>query len=343
MNLIELGVTSASAMVLGSLVVAGTTGIRSGAADPVLLLDQQHQRTIHQAMVTFGDRSVDGALPMPGRINRFTSAFNGSRRGAGPHNYMKDSTGHLYSAMIAQQYIDTRVVISPGERNPVVSEFGTESVDDSTAYDYNAYDPPSDTYWMGDQADPGQVQPGTLVQGSPNTIFRSKINRKLYQGGRGHASYAHLMLAGERRLDWNVKASSDRVLMGTRGPRYGSATGHDYRRSPTLLFFGDPEVWVGNVVRGDGRVERLEQREVEVATTAPAFGFRDLVFQCDDNRPLPDNIFRAEHQWCGAADGNWKQGDAWIGMNELVIHAPKDTWGAYNGPKPISISDYLTN
>ena len=32
MNLIELGVTSASALVLGSLVVAGTTGIRSGAA-----------------------------------------------------------------------------------------------------------------------------------------------------------------------------------------------------------------------------------------------------------------------------------------------------------------------
>ena len=96
--------------------------------------------------------------------------------------------------------------------------------------------------------------------------------------------------------------------------------------------------WI-NVVRGDGRVERLEQREVEVPTTTPTFSFRDLVFQCGDNRPLPDNIFHAEHQRCGDVDERWKQGDAWIGMNELVVPAYSDP----NNPAPISISDYLTN
>ena len=285
-------------------------------------------------MVTFGDRSVDGSLPMPGRINRV-----GRNQGIGAHNYKKDSSGHLYSALIAQEYLDSKVVISPGERSPVVSEFGSWESDEAKSYDYSSYNPPGDRYWMGDQSDP----PGSNVIGGPNQVFQTKINRTAMSNGRGHASYAHLMLAGQRRLDWNVKASSDRVLLGTRGPSNGSVTGNPYRRSRTLLFFGDPEVWVGNVVRGDGRVERLEQREIEVPTTAPTFGFRDLVFQCGDERPLPDNIFHAEHQRCGDADGNWKQGDAWIGMNELVTHDHTDTWGQYKNPKPLSISDYLTN
>ena len=334
MNLIELGVTSASALVLGSLVVAGTTGIRSGAADPVLLLDQQHQRTIHQAMVTFGDRSVDGALPMPGRINRFTSAFNGSRRGAGPHNYRKDSTGHLYSAMIAQQYLDTEVVISPGERNPVVGAFGTRPQDPFESYDYTAYDPSNDTYWMGDEADPKVVAPGTPPSGNPNQLFRSKINRPP-GNGLSHTSYAHLMLAGQRRLDWNVKASSDRVLLGTRGTKYGQATGDNYQRSWTLLFFGDPDVWVGNVVRGDGRVERLEQGEVENPSTAPTFGFRDLVFQCRDDRPRPDNIFNADFEGCGTTPGSWNMRDGWLALNEIIVN------DGDGNPKPLALTDWL--
>ena len=114
MNLTELGTTTICGLTLGSLVMVGAAGIQGSAADPVLLLDQQHQRTIHQAMVTFGERNADGALPMPGRINRYTSPYLGRQQGAGPHNYTKDSTGHLYSAMIAQEYLDTRVVISPG-------------------------------------------------------------------------------------------------------------------------------------------------------------------------------------------------------------------------------------
>ena len=330
MNIIELGATSTSILVLGSLMVAGSAGIRAGEADPRLLLDQQHQRTIHQAMVTFGDRSVDGSLPMPGRINRV-----GRHQGTGPHNYKKDSSGHLYSALIAQEYLDTRVVISPGERSPVVSEFGSWESDGAEGYDYSSYDPSSDRYWMGDQSDPS----GSNVVGGPNQVFRTKINRNAMINGRGHASYAHLMLAGQRRLDWNVKASSERVLLGTRGTKYGQATGENYQRSWTLLFFGDPDVWVGNVVRGDGRVERLEQREVEVPTPAPTFGFRDLVFQCDDRRPLPDNIFNCEFEACGSIVGSWKMKDAWLAMNEIVIEDGIDSGSA----RPIAIHDYQTN
>ena len=334
MNLVELGATSLSVAVLGSLVVAGGHGVRGGAADPVLLLDQQHQRTIHQAMVAFGARNADGALPMPGRINRYTSSSLGSQQGVGPENYKKDSSGHLYSAMIAQEYIDTDVLISPGERNPVVSVYGSDESDASTSYDYTAYDPASDVYWMGDTADPAVVAPGTTVSGNPNQLFRTKINRP--PGiGRGHASYAHLMLAGQRRLDWNVKASSDRVLLGTRGPKYGQATGDRYRKSPTLLFFGAPDTWVGNVVRGDGRVERLEQGEVETASAAPTFGFRDLVFQCRDDRPRPDNIFNADFEGCGTTLGSWNMRDCWLAQNEIVVD------DGDGNPKPLALADWL--
>lgn len=335
MNLIELGVTSASALVLGSLVVAGTTGIRSSAADSVLLLDQQHQRTIHQAMVIFGDRNADGSLPMPGRINRFTSFSLGRQQGVGPENTSKNSSGHLYSAMIAQEYIDTQVVISPGERNPVVGAFGTRPEDPFESYDYTAYDPANDVYWMGDVADPNVVGPGVPPSGRPNLLFRSKINRPSSSGGLSHTSYAHLMLAGQRRLDWNVKASSDRVLLGTRGTKYGQATGDDYQRSWTLLFFGAPDVWVGNVVRGDGRVERLEQGEVENHSTAPTFGFRDLVFQCRDDRPRPDNIFNADFEGCGTTPGSWNMRDGWLALNEIIVN---DLDG---NPKPLALTDWL--
>ncbi|MEE2894757.1 MAG: hypothetical protein VX726_03360 [Planctomycetota bacterium] len=334
MNIVELGATSLSVAVLGSLVVAGSHGVRGGAADPVLLLDQQHLRTIHQAMTTFGDRNADGGLPTPGRINRFTSAFVGRQQGAGPANWRKDSTGHLFSAMIAQEYLDTDVVISPGETNPVVSRYGTEAQDDSTEYDYTAYDPPSDTYWMGDAPDPPQVAPGTPPSGGPNFVFRSKINRPP-TSGRSHVSYAHLMLAGQRRLDWNVNARPWTVLLGNRGVKNGAAEGDDYDLSPTLRFFGDPDTWIGNVVRGDGRVERLVQPKFGNTDGTPVFGFRDLVFRCGDEAARPDNIFAAEHDSCGDFTGEWKMRDAWIAMNEVMFD------GGDGSPRPIAIHDYL--
>lgn len=334
MNVIELGATSLSILVLGSLMVAGTAGVRDGAADPRLLLDQQHQKSIHQAMVTFGERNADGALPMPGRINRYTSSFLGRQPGVGPQNFKKDSTGHLFSAMIAQEYLDSKVVISPGERNPVVSEFGSASSDAYEEYDYESYDPATDVYWMGDEADPISVPPGAQVLGDPNQIFRAKINRPP-GAGRGHVSYAHLMLAGQRRLDWNVKASSERVLFGTRGPKNGAATGDEFQRSQTLLFFGERDAWVGNVVRGDGRVERLEQREVDEPGTAPTFGFRDLVFRCGADRPRPDNIFAAEFAACGTTFSSWNMRDGWLAMSEIVIG------DADGNPKPLAVYDWL--
>ncbi len=330
MNLIELGVAAASAVVLGSVAVVGSAGVRSSAGDPLLLLDQHHIRSIHQAMVSFAGNNIDGSLPKPGRINPFTDAELGRVPGAGPENWRKDSTGHLYSAMVAQEYLDTKVLISPGERNPVVSEYGTMAQDASAEYDYSAYDPASDTYWMGDQPDPAQVSPGTQPTGAPNAIFRTKINRPP-TNGRGHASYAHLMLAGQRRLDWNAKAEASRVLLGTRGTKYGDVTGNEFQKSWTLLFFGPPNVWVGNICRGDGRVERLEHG------LGSPFSAPHLDFACESGIRSKDILFAAEFEACGDVVGNWRMRDAWLAMNEVVA----DSGGG--DPRPLAIYDYLRN
>lgn len=328
MRIQDVMVAAACTTTICCLGLAAAEGIGRGASDPRLLLDQQHLRAVHQGMVAFGHQSIDGSLPMPGRINRFTDPVLGRRVGAGPANWKKDSSGHLYSALIAREYLDTAVIISPAEANPVVSEYGTAAQDASIAYDYGAYDPASDIYWMGDTADPAQVSPGTFPTGSPNPIFRTKINRPP-TNGRSHASYAHAMLCGQRRYHWNVKAEADRVLLGNRGPKDGNSVGEDFTRSWTVLFHGASDVWVGNVVRGDGRVERLET--AEGGTFHPSGAW----WTCDSEGRLPDNIFDAEFFECDDAQGNWKQRDAWLAMNEVM------TDGGGGDPKPLAIYDYL--
>ena len=88
--------------------------------------------------------------------------------GKGPQNYMKDSTGHLYSAMIGQGYFNDDIVVSPVEANPVVAKYGDNAADDSISYEYGVIDPATDIYWMGDTPDPVTVSPGTSPQGAAN-------------------------------------------------------------------------------------------------------------------------------------------------------------------------------
>ena len=142
----------------------------------------------------FAESDPGGYLPMPGRINRFTHPNLGRVPGKGPQNYMKDSTGHLYSSMIAQEFFNMDLPISPVEQNPAISQYGTESADAGTAYDYNAYDPPSDTYWMGDSADPGRWP--QAPRPAPRTRSSAQDQPSLPHGQP--TSYA-LAMAGDRR------------------------------------------------------------------------------------------------------------------------------------------------
>lgn len=309
----DLLVALASSTVLCSLLWAVDHGRRMGTADPRLLLDAEQQRTIHTAMLLFSHTDITGDLPRPGKINRYTDPSVGRVAGWGQENFRKNSSSHLYSAMIAQRYIDPAVLISPGEANPVVAVFGAKEDDAFDAYDYDAYQPAADMYWMGDTADPATASPGVIPQASsPNQIFRSKINRPVGYG-KGHASYAHLALETVRGGRWTSRADHRTVLLGTRGPKRGLSTGDEFDHSPTLRFFGPSDAWVGNVCLGDGRIESM------AVAAGGAFNVENVNYSCDAG-PVADNIFDAEFEGCAAPDQpSWEQGDIELSMSEVVV------------------------
>ena len=313
--------------VLCSLVWAIGHTRRNGTGDAKLLLDAERQRTIHSAMILFSGNDITGALPTPGRINRYTDYKYGHVPNSGPENWKKNSTGHLYSAMIAQRYLDTASVISPGEANPAVAEFGRKSADEFEAYNYLAYNPASDIYWMGDLSDPSNAAPGAPLQGGTNSIFRAKINRPASSGGIGHASYAHLMLNGQRRAMWSRRADHSVIVIGTRGPKNGATVGDEFDLSTTLLFFGTPDLWVGNICRGDGQIESIQ------VGAGGQFAVEGVSYDCA-GETVVDNIFDQEFEACDdVLPEAHQQGDAVLAQNEIVT---EDQGG---GPKCLRYYD----
>ena len=323
------------------LVVIAIIALLIGLLLPALAKAQASARTVkdannlaqvHKAMLIFS-QSDAGAdyLPQPGRINRFTHPVLGRVPGKGPQNFTKDSTGHLFSSMIAQEYFNTDIVICPSESNPVVAQFGENSTDEFDAYVYLAYQPGNDVYWMGDVADPAQVGAGQALQGAPNLIFKSKINRPERPdgtGGKGHVSYAHCMLAGDRRSTaWRNSGDSSKVCLGNRGPKDGATSGDEYTLSPTLLFHGPAQEWQGHYCFGDNHVEY-----------GKSFFPPNVSHECGLDEIQPDNVFAADFSNCGPSlvDPH-EQGDAWLAQNEF--NRPDD----FGNPKPLAIYDRKTD
>ena len=305
-TLVELLVVIAIiSLLVGILVPALSSALRSAKS----VKDATQIAQVHKGFLIYADSNTYGHLATPGLINRWTDPRLGdSVPGTGMENEAKNSSGHLYSAMIAQEYFNTDILMSPVEAASNVQEYRGA---DGNGYEYEMYDPAVDTYWAGDVADPAQDNGGTGPQFRANDMFKVKINRPV-QYGPCYTSYAHLMLCGDRRTNtWRNNQDSSKPVFSTRTPKDGAVSGDEYTRSPTLLLHGGEKEWNGQVCFNDNHVEYSK-------SVYP----NNVAYECGDRELTKDNIGAAEFGDCegGTGDNGWKAGDTWLCLSETIIN-----------------------
>jgi hypothetical protein len=194
--LIAISMTAMNKAITG----AGNTesGTVASMADK-LMLQQIYQVLAMETM------SSGGSLPTPSRIS-------------GSLDVRDNTTASLYSAMIAQRYVEPKSLISANENNPYIW--------DDKDYDYSKYAPVNGSYW------------------DPN--FSADLDRD------ANVSYAHMPIFGDRTTHWDKPRFATTVPMfGNRGPRNGVP-------DPSSYTYGKDGTWAGHAVFGDGHVEFFE-------------------------------------------------------------------------------------
>ena len=193
--------------------------------------DSAQLREIHAAWMVFGDDG--GRFPVPGLIDRLPDPYLGDLEGAGPEASSLNTTANLFSAMIGRGYFNPQLLISPFERNPVV----TEDLD----HDFSAYDPTKDIYW-----DPTFV--ADLETGS-------------------NVSYAHIPLVGQYKESLRrPEMAADVAVLGNRGPADGIPTADSY----SCRKDGD---WSGHFVFNDHHLESVRIAKGMTYTADNHFNF----------------------------------------------------------------------
>jgi prepilin-type N-terminal cleavage/methylation domain-containing protein/prepilin-type processing-associated H-X9-DG protein len=224
-TLMELLVVIAILMLLiGLLLPALARGRRNSQSTK----DGTQQKEIHRTLLTWANNH-DGLLPIPGQVNRLPVGA-AELPGQGPEDFTRNTSQNLYSALIAQDYLETDVLVGPTEVNPIV----VEDLD----YDRSVYSPADDSYW-----DPGFSMDIAGVAGQDEC----------------NASFAHEAICGRRKgRRWRDTQDTTYPILGTRGVEGGlPPDNEDYDKSPTLRLHGQKKVWVGNIVFADNHVERL--------------------------------------------------------------------------------------
>ena len=278
-TLIELLVVIAIiALLIGLLLPALAKAQRNAKS----LKDKTQIKEIHQAMLIFANETKDGVLPTPGLINRKVDPFlNKQVPGVGPEDLALNSSRHLYSCLIAQEYFNPDICIGPTEVNPIV-------VEDSD-YNYDEYRPADDVYW--------DVNFITNLAGTG--------------GQECNASYFHMTLIGQRKkLKWRNTSSERDPIMSTRGTFQGSIEGDDYTKSQTLALHGAKKEWVGNIVFNDNHTEVIQTFYPASVSYEP---------QSPDGGLTKDNVFAAD--FGAAAGEPWQaavSGDAYLTITTVV-------------------------
>ena len=238
--------------------------------------DGTQQKEIHRTFLAWANHN-EGVLPIPGQIDR-----DGDVPGQGLEQYALNTSQSLYSAMIAQQYFDTAILIGPTEVNRVVKRYDGVG---GSGYDYTQYDPSQNLYWdAGFGMDIADEDPDFDC----------------------NASFAHTAICGVRKnRHWRDTQDSTFPIMGTRGVERGLPPYHpEHDTSPTLRLHGPKNQWVGNVIFADNHLEQLQN-----------FYPAQTLYELNDGTTQKDNIFNYEFPF---DPDNRGAPDAWLVISTVA-------------------------
>jgi hypothetical protein len=172
------------------------------------------------------------------------AAFRHDANDPVPEDFTVNHSANIYSMLVMEEYVSPRTLVSPVEVLGHVTPFDP---------DYGRYSPADGIYW--------------------DDRFVMHIHDPAV-GANG--SYAHLVAVGERRH--LTRQATAMPLFGNRAP--GPAPGAQ-KRSPTLRFYRPHDVWVGNIVFTDGRIDMVENY-YPAGVAAPD----DNIYAADREHPM---------------------------------------------------------
>ena len=281
-TLIELLVVVAIIALLVGLLLPAITQARRNANT---LKDATQVKEIHQSMLVWASNN-GGRLVLPSWIDRLPDPDLGDQPGLGDEDMTQNHSASVYSAMVAQELLNTDILLSPAETNEVVQE--------DLDYDEGFYSPSTDDYW------------------DPNFVMQ--IDNP--GAGGANSSYAHAVLCGDRKsVKWRDRTDATYPIMGTRGTggsysaggrvgNGGQLNGDEYDLSPVLEMHGAKRQWVGNVCFADNHTETLE-------TYFPTLTAHDTGTGIGKEK---DNIYCCEFPDGPGGNTRHSSSDAWLAI-----------------------------
>jgi prepilin-type N-terminal cleavage/methylation domain-containing protein len=246
-----------------------------------------NQRGIMQGLVTFAqDNREDYPIPQVLDRNNFTESettLSGAQSGGVSFPLVKNRTGNIFSFMIYNEFLNSRVLVTPAEENLRIRvaterEFDFIEPRGSAVPTRAVYDPAF-------KGTPSATDPAVLYRGA------RPVENQIPET-TGNVSYAHMPLFGARlNNNWGTRSQLSTIaVLGNRGPVFSRPTGSPGSLnqgspnlpplndewlpagapgaenapsnaapagidSPTLLIHGPRTRWAGNVAYNDGSVK----------------------------------------------------------------------------------------